>query len=63
MAALPGPTLMSPDNLDSMRIDNVASGPIAPELGITPIGIEAGMSDPEQVRQQRFDSGRAHARR
>lgn len=63
MAALPGPTLMSPDNLDSMRIDNVASGPIAPELGITPTGIEAGMSDPERVRQQRFDSGRAHARR
>jgi len=63
MAVLPGPTLMSPDNLDSMRIDNVTAGPIAPELGITPIGIEAGMADPEQVRQQRFDTGRAHARR
>jgi NADH dehydrogenase len=63
MAALPGPTLMSPDNLDSMQIDSVTSGPIAPELGITPTGIEAGMRDPERVRQQRFDSGRAHARR
>ena len=63
MAVLPGPTLMSPDNLDSMRIDNVTAGPMAPELGITPIGIEAGMADPEQVRQQRLDTGRTHARR
>lgn len=63
MAVLPGPTLMSPDNLDSMRIDNVTSSPIAPELDITPVSIEAGMADPEQVRQQRFDAGRAHARR
>jgi NADH dehydrogenase len=63
MAYLPGPTLMSPDNLDSMRIDNVTAGPIAPELGITPIGIEAGMADPEQVRQRRFDTGRGHTRR
>ncbi len=36
----PGPTLMSRDNFDSMAIDNVASGPVAPELGLalTPLG-------------------------
>jgi len=34
----PGPTLMSRDNFDSLSVDNVASGPIAPELGITPAG-------------------------
>ncbi len=35
LGVLPKP-LMSPDNFDSMRIDNVATGPISPELGITP---------------------------
>ncbi len=36
----PGPTLMSRDNFDSMAIDNVASGLVAPELGLalTPLG-------------------------
>jgi NADH dehydrogenase len=63
LSALPGPTLMSPDNLDSMKIDNVAEGPIAAELGITPMSIEAGMTDPEAIRQRRRDSERAHARR
>jgi uncharacterized protein YbjT (DUF2867 family) len=37
----PGPTLMSRDNLDSMSIDNVASSPIAAELGIDPTPIAA----------------------
>ena len=39
----PGPTLMSRDNFDSMAIDNVASGPIATELGVdpTPLGAVA----------------------
>ncbi len=37
----PGPTLMSRDNFDSMAIDNVASGPIAPELGLTPTPLAA----------------------
>lgn len=37
----PGPTLMSRDNFDSLSIDNVASGPIAPELGIAPAGPSA----------------------
>ncbi|MGE0796771.1 MAG: complex I NDUFA9 subunit family protein [Lautropia sp.] len=38
---LPGPTLMSRDNLASMTIDSVASGPIDPLLGITPTPLEA----------------------
>lgn len=38
---LPGEPLITRDNLDSMRVDNVASGPIAPELGIEPASIEA----------------------
>ena len=37
---LPG-SLMSRDNLDSMQSDNVAQGPIAPELGIVPTALEA----------------------
>lgn len=36
---LPGPTLMSRDNVDSMRIDNVANGPLDPLLGIRPSAI------------------------
>ncbi len=34
LGILPKP-LMSSDNFDSMRIDNVASGPISPDLGLT----------------------------
>jgi NADH dehydrogenase len=42
---LPGAPIMSRDNLDSMRLDNVLSGPIAPELGIHPASLEAIMTD------------------
>ena len=38
---MPGGLLMSRDNLDSMKQDNIASGPIAPELGITPTPLES----------------------
>lgn len=43
MEHMPGPTLMSRDNLDSMKLPNVASGqlPGLRELGIEPAGIEA----------------------
>ncbi|MCL4747366.1 MAG: complex I NDUFA9 subunit family protein [Burkholderiaceae bacterium] len=41
LETLPGPTLMSRDNFDSLALDNLASGPIAPELGIVPARIEA----------------------
>ncbi|MDP9107783.1 MAG: complex I NDUFA9 subunit family protein [Pseudomonadota bacterium] len=37
----PGGPLMSRDNLDSMRVDNVARGPIAPELDVTPASLDA----------------------
>ncbi|MGB3434682.1 complex I NDUFA9 subunit family protein [Achromobacter sp.] len=38
---LPGTPLMSRDNLDSLRRDNICSGPIAPELHVVPTGLEA----------------------
>ena len=38
---LPGTPLMSRDNLDSLRRDNVCGGPIAPELHVVPTGLEA----------------------
>jgi NADH dehydrogenase len=38
---MPGGPVLTRDNLDSMKIDNVASGPIDPELGITPTSLEA----------------------
>ncbi|HNK53814.1 MAG TPA: NAD-dependent epimerase/dehydratase family protein, partial [Ottowia sp.] len=43
MECLPGEPLMSRDNLDSMRVDNVASGqlPGLAELGITPAPLSA----------------------
>ena len=43
MELLPGPTLMSRDNVDSMKLPNVASGklPGLAELGITPAALEA----------------------
>ena len=37
---LPGEPLMSRDNLDSLRSDNVCSGPMAPELRVVPTGLE-----------------------
>jgi uncharacterized protein YbjT (DUF2867 family) len=36
----PGEPVISRDNLDSMKVDNVMSGPIAPELGIEPASVE-----------------------
>jgi NADH dehydrogenase len=43
MEHLPGPTLMSRDNLDSMKSPNIASGafPGLIDLGIEPTGVEA----------------------
>ncbi|AJC20705.1 complex I NDUFA9 subunit family protein [Pandoraea pulmonicola] len=37
---LPGEPIVTRDNLDSMRVDNVMTGPLAPELGLTPNGLE-----------------------
>lgn len=46
MALLPGPTLMSPDNVRSMRIPNIATGrlPGLASLGIAPASMEAVMA-------------------
>ena len=43
MEALPGSPLLSRDNLDSMRVDSVASGtlPALPDLGIQPAALAA----------------------
>jgi NADH dehydrogenase len=38
---LPGEPLISRDNLDSMKIDNVASEPMSPDLGIVPTPVES----------------------
>jgi NADH dehydrogenase len=38
---LPGEPLLSRDNLDSMKIDNVASGPMSPDLAIVPVSLES----------------------
>jgi NADH dehydrogenase len=37
---VPGEPVISRDNLDSMKVDSVMSGPLAPELGIDPASIE-----------------------
>jgi NADH dehydrogenase len=61
----PGEPVISRDNLDSMKVDNVLSGPLAPELGIEPVAIETiapvyltGVS-----ARSRFDTFRATAGR
>ncbi len=41
LALLPGTPLMTPDNIDSLSVDNVASGPMAPELGVVPTSMDA----------------------
>ena len=67
MELLPGPTLMSRDNLDSMKLPNIASGklPGLAELGITPAALEAiapGYLGAQQGRA-RLEKLRAGARR
>jgi uncharacterized protein YbjT (DUF2867 family) len=37
---VPGEPLISRDNLDSMKVPSVLSGPLAPELGLEPASIE-----------------------
>ncbi|HVW49723.1 MAG TPA: complex I NDUFA9 subunit family protein [Trinickia sp.] len=39
--SLPGEPLITRDNLDSMSRDAVLSGPLAPELDLTPVAVEA----------------------
>lgn len=40
---LPGDPILTRDNLDSMRVDNVLSGQIAPELRLEPQGLEVAV--------------------
>ncbi|MFM0034127.1 complex I NDUFA9 subunit family protein [Paraburkholderia strydomiana] len=61
----PGEPVISRDNLDSMKVDNVLSSPLAPELGLEPASIETiapvyltGVST-----RSRFDTFRASAGR
>ena len=68
MELLPGPTLLSRDNLDSMKIDSVASKqPFvpAPELGIgiTPMEPEAAFYLAGKHPRTRFGGMRTRARR
>jgi NADH dehydrogenase len=57
---LPGTPLMSRDNVDSLKADNVASRAIAPELGITPTVMEPIATQYLQGRhpRSRFDARR-----
>ena len=61
----PGGPIMSRDNLDSMKKDNVANGPIAPELGIVPEPLEAIASQylGEPGASSHFDQYRIRAKR
>ncbi len=65
LECLPGEPLMSRDNLDSMKVPNVASGvlPGLASLGITPQSIESVMPALMSHRfgPERFDPMRAHA--
>jgi NADH dehydrogenase len=61
LGAMPNP-MMSMDNFDSMSVDNVASGPIAPELGVTPTPL-ASVAPNYLPRKVRYNEERAHARR
>jgi NADH dehydrogenase len=60
---MPGPTLMSRDNYDSMAIDNVATGAVAPELGIEPVSLPAMVARWAGERNSRFGNARTRAHR
>ena len=51
MEHMPGGPLMSRDNLDSMKVDNVATQPIAPILNLVPTPLEAVA--PKYLRRRR----------
>jgi uncharacterized protein YbjT (DUF2867 family) len=68
MEHLPGPTLLSRDNLDSLKRDNIASTQPyvpAPELGVvpTPMRVEAAHYLAGHDRHERLGHWRARARR
>lgn len=59
----PGPTLMSRDNFDSMSIDNVASGPIAPVLRVEPKALRAVAYLSRHPARSRIGDARTRAHR
>ncbi|BAN24418.1 complex I NDUFA9 subunit family protein [Caballeronia insecticola] len=66
MELAPGEPILSRDNLDSMKTPNIASGPLAPELGIEePASIEAiaPLYLTGNSSRSRFNSFRATAHR
>jgi uncharacterized protein YbjT (DUF2867 family) len=66
MEMAPGDPLISRDNLDSMKTPNIASGPLAPELGIgEPASVEtiAPLYLTGNSPRSRFDAFRASAHR
>jgi uncharacterized protein YbjT (DUF2867 family) len=62
LGALPNP-VMSSDNFDSMRIDNVASGPLSADLGITPSALAAVAPAWLSRHGSRYAAQQAHAHR
>jgi uncharacterized protein YbjT (DUF2867 family) len=62
---LPGEPMLTRDNLDSMKIDSVMHGPLAPELGVEPVGIDviAPVYLSGASLRSRFSAFRAHAGR
>lgn len=59
----PGPTLMSRDNFDSLAKPNIATGPLAPELGITPSSLIAIGPTYLSLHTSAFNEERTRARR
>ncbi|MDE2608734.1 MAG: complex I NDUFA9 subunit family protein [Burkholderiales bacterium] len=60
----PGGPLLTRDNLDSMRVDNVLSGPISPELGLVPRHLDSAIDYLlGRLFQERLSAYRTHAGR
>jgi uncharacterized protein YbjT (DUF2867 family) len=61
----PGVPVLTRDNLDSMKVDSVLSGPLAPELGIEPVSIEAiaPLYLGDESQRSRLNTFRANAGR
>ncbi|MDE2289649.1 MAG: complex I NDUFA9 subunit family protein, partial [Burkholderiales bacterium] len=60
----PGGPLLTRDNLDSMRVDNVLGGPIAAELGLMPRHLDSAIDYLRgQLFQERLSVYRTHAGR
>jgi NADH dehydrogenase len=61
----PGEPVLTRDNLDSMKVDNVLTRPLAPELGLEPASLEtiAPVYLSGASSRSRFDAFRASAGR